>query len=64
MDFFFLEAHALMRNPPAYAGNTFIKLMTSVVSKAHPRLRGEYRVLQISVVVDAGSPPLTRGIRM
>lgn len=42
MDFFFLEAHALMRNPPAYAGNIFIKLMTSVVSKDHPRLRGEY----------------------
>ena len=64
MDFFFLEAHALMQNPPAHAGNTLDKNATVTIAQDHPRLRGEYNHIKIDGQEYLGSPPLTRGIPM
>ena len=63
MDFFFLEAHALMQNPPAHAGNTLDKNATVTIAQDHPRLRGEYNHIKIDGQEYLGSPPLARGIR-
>ena len=62
MDFFFLEAHALMQNPPAHAGNTLDKNATVTIAQDHPRLRGEYNHIKIDGQEYLGSPPLARGI--
>ena len=62
MDFFFLEAHALMQNPPAHAGNTLDKNATVTIAQDHPRLRGEYNHIKIDGQEYLGSTPLARGI--
>ena len=48
---------------PAYAGNTFQRPAPCSSSWVHPRIRGEYQVLQRQVLFWQGSPPHTRGIR-
>lgn len=63
MDFFFLEAHALIRNSPAHAGNTFYNLRSLYCCWDHLRLRGEYLSPGTKFTQYMGSPPLTRGIR-
>ncbi len=62
MDFFFLEAHALIQNSPAHAGNTLDKNATVTIAQDHPRLRGEYTVGALLIPSSLGSPPLARGI--
>ena len=47
---------------PACAGNTVSLLHTSCFKRDHPRLRGEYLSLQPHTHLQAGSPPLARGI--
>ena len=64
MDFFFLKADALIRNPPAHAGNTLRNPRPCADAWNHPRLRGEYVNLSEALRVPQGSPPLTRGILM
>ena len=64
MDFFFLEAHALIQNSPAHAGNTLDKNATVTIAQDHPRLRGEYTVGALLIPSSLGSPPLARGIRI
>ena len=64
MDFFFLEAHALIQNSPAHAGNTLDKNATVTIAQDHPRLRGEYYRLIGGRMEMMGSPPLARGIRL
>ena len=63
MDFFFLEAHALIRNPPAHAGNTNGVHCRSKIHWDHPRLRGEYNEVVITFQKTSRSPPLARGIQ-
>ena len=47
---------------PAYAGNTDPSVVKIPVHRAHPRVRGEYRILSAVGTVCPGSPPHTRGI--
>ena len=47
---------------PAYAGNMLMTLEINSFFQAHPRFRGEYRLMATAERLDAGSPPLMRGI--
>ena len=51
------------RITPACAGNTQDSAIESAQRRDHPRLRGEYSNILVSVPVVVGSPPLARGIR-
>ena len=51
------------RITPAYAGNTSSLPRFLTRSWDHPRLRGEYPPSNRFLMVEKGSPPLTRGIR-
>ena len=48
---------------PAYAGNTGNRLVGSWQGQDHPRIRGEYLLLDPPGLGKTGSPPHTRGIR-
>ena len=47
---------------PAYAGNTRSDYSNEIMSRDHPRLRGEYSRRSMAIRRQVGSPPLTRGI--
>ena len=47
---------------PAYAGNTWVLLLSAVLRRVHPRIRGEYYECANAAVFLMGSPPHTRGI--
>ena len=47
---------------PAYAGNTTHRLQRRHYRRVHPRIRGEYKVLDPTSWKFQGSPPHTRGI--
>ena len=47
---------------PAYAGNTSEKVIFSLFSRVHPRIRGEYIRGGRGQSCRTGSPPHTRGI--
>ena len=48
---------------PALAGNTKDPMNSPSIPKDHPRSRGEYSVVPIPANREAGSSPLSRGIR-
>ena len=50
------------RFTPAYAGNTSPDAPKPARRKVHPRIRGEYRLTEDTVMTGIGSPPHTRGI--
>ena len=50
------------RITPACAGNTHQEIVSQEEIRDHPRLRGEYRSIRISILASLGSPPLARGI--
>ena len=52
-----------LRLTPAYAGNTRSLILLRCQCKAHPRIRGEYSMLNAHGSLGMGSPPHTRGIR-
>ena len=62
------DHHRRCRHPrritPACAGNTNPPMITPMVSRDHPRLRGEYDGWVETIERGAGSPPLARGIRI
>ena len=47
---------------PAFAGNTGTSVMEVCPAGAHPRIRGEYSILRITLGSLRGSPPHSRGI--
>ena len=47
---------------PAHAGNTQKQIPTMNPNKVHPRSRGEYFSLLLTLKTSEGSSPLTRGI--
>ena len=47
---------------PACAGNTHPKPAEASVNRAHPRVRGEYKIMKVVNLGDPGSPPRARGI--
>ena len=49
---------------PAHAGNTLYFFIIGCVPGDHPRSRGEYFFKLQRRIVEVGSPPLTRGIRV
>ena len=51
-----------IRITPAYAGNTPSSPLMGLPKRDHPRLRGEYGSKVTDMILDEGSPPLTRGI--
>ena len=50
------------RFTPAYAGNTLLPSVESVIDEVHPRIRGEYSAQVSAACAEWGSPPHTRGI--
>ena len=50
------------RFTPAYAGNTLSSSRSPPQPRVHPRIRGEYIRLSLSMHPRVGSPPHTRGI--
>ena len=50
------------RFTPAHAGNTVAVIKLAFKRQVHPRSRGEYAMAKLFGSVEAGSPPLTRGI--
>ena len=46
---------------PAYAGSTMGGFLAVRCIRAHPRLRGEHKILTFPEIWDTGSSPLTRG---
>ena len=52
------------RITPAYAGTTEIPHTESQVIKDHPRLRGDYSLINFLDGLAVGSPPLTRGLQL
>ena len=46
---------------PAYAGNTFIGAVPSIITWDHPRIRGEHAQSVKRQIMQKGSPPHTRG---
>ena len=61
---FLFRVHALIRDSPAYAGNTVPRAVKEILDQDHPRLRGEYERERLNELFDKGSPPLARGIRI
>ena len=49
---------------PAHAGNTQKQIPTMNPNKVHPRSRGEYFSLLLTLKTSEGSSPLTRGIQV
>mgnify|MGYP001012420327 CR=1 FL=1 len=49
---------------PALAGNTITADQIACLLADHPRSRGEYRAKDVLMVIDDGSSPLSRGIRL
>ena len=52
-----------VRITPAHAGTTVKLLYTKFLMEDHPRSRGNYFFLTISIKSDQGSPPLTRELQ-
>ena len=50
-----------MRLIPARAGNTYARPRFSAMSAAHPRSRGEHRLVHFEKITLRGSSPLARG---
>ena len=48
---------------PALAGNTETNVVPPLAAADHPRSRGEYRIMVLGMAEEAGSSPLSRGIR-
>ena len=46
---------------PAYAGNTLTALLFFFSFEDHPRIRGEHVLRLHLILLNLGSPPLTRG---
>ena len=49
---------------PAYAGNTLQSRYDPAILWDHPRTRGEYKERAKKAILDQGSPPHARGIRI
>ena len=58
----FGEYYGMFGITPACAGNTTRYTGHKRPRRDHPRLRGEYHIYTLSVVIRLGSPPLARGI--
>ena len=52
---------AMMRNTPAYAGKTVLKVQPVGRAEKHPRLRGEDFFVGVRPIAIPETPPLTRG---
>ena len=50
------------RFTPAYAGNIRLGMPVLLLIQVHPRIRGEYRLWDMLIIIQVGSPPHTRGI--
>ena len=58
--------HGVRHGPrltPAFAGNTPLWRNPRYLTRAHPRVRGEYIESKVDVIETSGSPPRSRGIR-
>ena len=53
----------VIRLIPAYAGSTAATRLKQWVRGAHPRLRGEHNLVGLTLNLERGSSPLTRGAR-
>ena len=58
------ERATLVRITPACAGSTSNGFMVSTAIQDHPRLRGEYMFIILIRLLNQGSPPLARGVRL
>ena len=57
-----VEISRSCRFTPAHAGNTHPEILFLLRLQVHPRSRGEYDLLNCTMLEATGSPPLTRGI--
>ena len=54
---------ARLRITPAYTGNTLFDSICNLTHMDHPRLRGEYMIVENILPLTIGSPLLARGVR-